>query len=206
MQLGVGDRALFEFPPMGDRFVGVVTECDLPNALTAYVSAPQKACRRVDDGAAVLIMFASEGRLLGFRARVEQIQCGTGLVVRVTPEGMVEDMDLRCEARAACSFPAELENGSGELKGFLVDMSLTAARMRVHDTAGLPDSGAKARLRFKVFGSEDVYETPCRVFRSFLRENVPYVVLQYEKPDERFRRAVREFIEHQAEAGGISVV
>ncbi|GAB7022541.1 PilZ domain-containing protein [Salidesulfovibrio brasiliensis] len=206
MQLGVGDRALFEFPPLGDRFVGVVTECDLPEAMTAFVSAPANAAQRVQTGAPVLVMFAHEGRLLGFRAAIEKTQSGAGLVIRMRPDSEVEDVDLRCEPRAPCSFPADLENGSATFTGFVVDMSLTAARMRVQDPAGLPDSGSKATLRFSVFGSDDVYETPCRVFRSFLKENVPYVVLQYEGPDESFRRAVQEYIQHQSRSGGLNAV
>lgn len=206
MQLVVGDRALFEFPPLGDRFVGVVTENDPENGIVAYVSTPAYAAGRILANAPAMVFFAREGRLMGFRAIVEESHHGSGTTVRLLPEGFPEDMDVRSEPRAVCSFPATLTNGSDVHEGFLVDMSPSAARMRLTPGDDIPEVGARAMLRFRVFGAGDHYEVPCSVYRRFVKEDVPHAVLTFDDPAEEFRRAVAEFIEYQRQAGALNPI
>jgi hypothetical protein len=206
MQLAVGDRALFEFPPLGDRFVGVVTESDPESGIVAYVSTPVYAAGRILANAPVIVLFAREGRLLGFRARVEESHYGSGTTVRLLPKGYPEDMDVRSEPRAMCSFPATLTNGKDAHAGFLVDMSTSAARMRLNPDEEIPEVGAHAVLRFRVFGAGDEYEVSCSVYRRFVKEDVPHAVLTFDDPAEDFCRAVAEYIEYQRQAGALNPI
>lgn len=204
MHIAAGDKVLMEFSTFGDRFLSVVTDVREDGSLLVFSPIPAPVVTRLESDPAARVRFAHEGRLQGFRTEVLNRNDGPGSVLELAAPKDFYDAEDRCEPRCPCRFPAEIEEGGQSLKGVVEDMSATCSRVRLINGgfAALSESGAReVRLTFHPFDVREGYSVNCVVRNTFIKDDVPYVVLFFKPEETEARNRIERFVEAQLFCG-----
>jgi len=199
----VGDKVLMEFSTFGDRFVSVVADITEDESYMVYSPVPEVVLERLKTDRNVLVKYAFEGRLRGFRTRVlNKVSSATMLMELQKPKRTFEAEERR-EPRCKCSFPAIVIDGDKQLDGVMEDVSTSCTKIRLMTGGGIPlVTGAENEvlLRFFPFGLKG-YEIRCRVIQTFMKLGFEYAVLEFKDEEGDAHRSIMEFVEAQVCCG-----
>lgn len=199
----IGDKVLIEFSTFGDRFVSVVADITEDNELLVYSPVPEVILERLKTDSSVLVRYAFEGRLRGFKTHVlNTVSSSTMLMVLAEPE-CTFDAEERREPRCKCTFPAKVFDGDKQLDGIMEDVSASCTKVRLISGMGIPfvrGAENEVLLRFFPFGTK-AYEIRCRVIQTFMKSGNEYAVLQFKTEEGDAHRSIMEFIEAQVCCG-----
>lgn len=201
--ISVGDKVLMEFSTFGDRFVSVVADITKDENYMVYSPVPQVVLERLKTDQNVLVKYAFEGRLRGFKTRVlNEVSSATMLMELQKPQKTF-DAEERREPRCSCSFPAIVIDGDKQLDGVMEDVSASCTKIRLMTGGGIPFvKGAENEvlLRFFPFGSKG-YEIRCRVIQTFMKLGFEYAVMEFKNEEGDAHRSIMEFVEAQVCCG-----
>ena len=199
ISIGIGDKVLMEFSSFGDRVLSVVAEIKDDGRMMVYSPVPQPILERLKTDKNVLVRYAHEGRLRGFKTQVLNDIVSATTVLELAKPDKSFDAEERKEPRCACSFPATVIDGDMSLDGVLEDISASCSRIRFLNGDGIPFvKGAKNEvgLRFFPFGN-DPFVVQCMVKNGFMKAGAEYAVLQFKEEEREARARIAQFVEAQ---------
>ncbi|WP_285905744.1 PilZ domain-containing protein [Pseudodesulfovibrio pelocollis] len=204
MPLAAGDKVLMEFSTFGDRFLCVVTEVGEHGRLFVYAPVPQPVVKRMARDRTARVRFAHEGVLRGFDTRVLNRDYPPGVILELAGPGRVYDAEDRVEPRCRCRFPALVADGAGRavVRGVVEDMSASCTRVRLSDEGFLSGfNGTEVRLTFHPFDPDEGFTVVCTVRKSFLKNSIRYLVLEFSPGEADARQRIARFVEAQLRCG-----
>ncbi|MUM77041.1 hypothetical protein GKC30_05295 [Pseudodesulfovibrio sp. F-1] len=206
MPLVAGDKVLMEFSTFGDRFLCVITEVGEHGRLSAYAPVPPAVVERMAVDRSARVRFAQEGVLRGFETRILNRDNPPGVILELAGPGKVYHAEDRAEPRCRCRFPAVVADGAGRVlvRGVVEDMSASCTRVRLMGEGGVASVGgvgAEVRLTFHPFDPDEGLMVACTVKKSFLKNSVAYLVLEYRSGETVARQRIARFVEAQLNCG-----
>lgn len=194
-----GDKILMEFSTFGDRFLSIVTEVKRDGRLLVYSPLPEVVLKRMESDRNVLVRYADQGKLKGFKTKVlNQVHSANTVLVLEKP-GAVFNAEERFEPRCSCSFPATVVEDGRAAQAVVEDISASCARVRFLNE-GIPfvdQLGGDVRLTFYPHGKSDTQIVGCRVKSAFFKNESRYAVLEYKPEEKEARQRVVDFIDTQ---------
>lgn len=199
VDIHAGDKVLVEFSTFGDRFLSVVTDVRKDGCLLVYSPMPEPVVKRLQTDKKVLVRYAHEGKLRGFKTRVmNQVHSSETILVLQEPADTFH-AEERAEPRCVTSFPATVMDGDRAAQAVVEDISKSCARVRFlnGDVPFIDEVGGVVQLTFHPLDMADGYEVECRIKSAAIRDNVRYVVLEFNPSEEAMRSRIASFIEAQ---------
>lgn len=203
-KLVAGDKVLMEFSTFGDRFLSVVADVKDDGRLMVYAPVTLPIIERLKTDKNVLVRFAHEGELRGFKSKVVGGGETLNTILELAAPKEVFDAEERAEPRCSCRFPATVVEGECAAQAVVEDMSATCSRIRFLNGGLVPfaeETNRDVRLTFHPFEVGDGYSVNCVVKNAFLKDGERYAVLEF-KPEERdARNRIANFVEAQVCCG-----
>lgn len=204
VSLASGDKVLMEFSTFGDRFLSVVTDVKEDGRLLVYSPVTEPIIKRLKTDKNVLVRFAHEGVLRGFKSRVLNDVESASTIIELEKPVDSFDAEERAEPRCSCRFPAMVVEGERAAQAVVEDMSANCSRVRFLNGELVPfveDVENEVRLTFHPFDVGDGYSVNCLVKNAFVKDGERYAVLEF-KPDEKdARNKIAQFVEAQVCCG-----
>ncbi|MDC0335429.1 flagellar brake protein [Pseudodesulfovibrio sp.] len=200
----VGEKVLIEFSTFGDRFLGIIADVTSDGRLVVYCTVPKEITHRLDSDDRVLVRFAEEGVLRGFRSRVLNAADSPDLVFELAQPHDIFDAEDRCEPRCSCHFPATVVEGGQAAQAVVEDMSSRCSRVRFLN-GGLESFvegfESEVRLTFHPFDMGDGYSVGCVVRNTFIKDGARYAVLEFNPNETDACGQIERFVEAQVCCG-----
>lgn len=199
-----GDKVLLEFSTFGDRFLSVVTDTKEDGTLLVYSPITPPVISRLKTDRNVLVRFAFEGTLRGFKSRVlNEVESASSIIELEKPVD-VFDAEERAEPRCSCRFPATVVEGERAAQAVVEDMSANCSRVRFLNGGYIPfveDKDNEVRLTFHPFEVGKGYSVSCLVRNAFVKDGQRYAVLEFKSEEKDARERIARFVEAQVCCG-----
>ncbi|QJB57968.1 PilZ domain-containing protein [Pseudodesulfovibrio sp. zrk46] len=204
IDLAAGDKVLIEFSTFGDRFLSIVTDVKKNGHLMIYSPITPPVVERLRTDRSVLVRFAYEGSLQGFKSQVLSGGLEPNSIVEIAGPDDTFDAEERSEPRCSCRFPAVVVEGERAAEAVVEDMSASCSRVRFLNGGLAPfvqETDRDVRLTFHPFDVGDGYSVECVIRNAFIKNGERYAVLEF-KPEEKDARArIADFVEAQVCCG-----
>ena len=199
-QLAVGDTLLLTFADLGDRLPGVLVGKKDGEGLVVYADLPGKTRTRIQSNDAVLVQFAAESSLFGFRTRVRGTDRDGGSIFFLVWPQAVEDMNKRAEPRVSCLFPGRIHANGGTLPCLVEDVSESGLRIRLRGDEAERlrqemEPGRSVILDFAPLDPGHRHSARCTLLKSFRAQNRPYLILMLDQVDGALKTLLRDYID-----------
>jgi len=202
-EIHAGDKILMEFSTFGDRLLGVVIDVREDGCLLVYSPLPKPILKRLKADSKILIRYAHEGILRGFKSKVlNNVESRETIIVVERPNSTFQAED-RAEPRCNCSFPATVIDGNRAAQAVLEDISTSCTRVRFlnGDIPFLEEVGGEVKLTFHPFEVGEGYSVLCTVKNMFLKDYACFAILEFKRSEVDARSKIAGFIEAQVCCG-----
>lgn len=204
VNITVGDKVLIEFSTFGDRFLSVVTDVKSDGRLLVYSPVSKPILDRLRTDRKVLVRYAHEGQLRGFKSRVLNEVESANTLLELDKPTETYDAEERAEPRCVCCFPATVVEGQRAAQAVVEDMSANYSRVRFLNGGIIPfleDEESEVRLTFHPFDISDGYSVECVVRNTFVKDGTRYAILEFKQEEKDARSRIAQFVEAQVCCG-----
>lgn len=199
VKIVAGDKILMEFSTFGDRYLCIVTDVSEGGRLTVYAPTPALVIKRLRTDKNVLVRFAHDGVLHGFKSEIVNDVDSPGALLEIGPPHNVFHAEERAEPRCSCVFPATVVEGNRAAQAVVEDMSASCSRIRFMNSGGvsfLDNLDQEVKLTFHPFDQgEKGYTVKCNIKKVFVRNGERCAILEFKKEEEDARKKIARFIE-----------